>query len=82
MFLQVLFVDYGSEEEVPIKNVQKLLEKFTTDEEYSIRCELTGIIPAGGTSLWSYAACDAFKELVALHEVLHLAYKVCFFVMK
>lgn len=73
--VKVLFVDYGSEEDVPIKNVQKLLEKFTDDEEYSIRCELTGIIPAGGSPNWSHAACDAFQDLVAGHETLHLSCK-------
>lgn len=64
------------EECVPMKNVQQLMQQFTQDEEYSICCELTGIIPAGGSSQWSYAACDAFKDLIAPYEILHLNCKV------
>ncbi|XP_054718461.1 RING finger protein 17-like [Uloborus diversus] len=65
---EVFLVDFGSTEQAAKKDIQKLLENFTHDESFALRCHLEGIIPAGGSSEWSQVSCEAFQQLVATHE--------------
>nr|XP_042912960.1 RING finger protein 17 [Parasteatoda tepidariorum] len=73
--VNVHYVDYGGNDDVPRTDLRKLIDLFTKDDAFSIRCHLEGITPTGGSAQWSRTACDALQRTVVGYDVLLLTFK-------
>ena len=61
---EVLFVDYGNCERVPLMNIRSLPSDFLTLPKQSITCSLSGVKPSlEGDSKWRQEALGKLKEL-------------------
>ena len=68
---EVLLVDYGRCECLPLTNIRRLPEGFTTLAKQAITCSLAGVKPAvDEDSKWKPEAMEKLKELAAGSEFM------------
>ncbi|CAG0883760.1 unnamed protein product [Darwinula stevensoni] len=60
----VKMVDFGFKEDVPLRNLCPLPEHLCLEENFSVRCHLADVIPAGGTAQWSASARESLREIL------------------
>ena len=64
---QVLYIDYGNAEILPLSRLRKLKSQFTHCPAMAIQCALFDVTPRNNTS-WSDAAVESFRHLTADRE--------------
>ncbi|XP_071955169.1 uncharacterized protein [Antedon mediterranea] len=60
---EVVYIDYGNTEWVPITSIRKMCPKYRKMPEFSKRCSLKDIVPAQNKQHWSKAAVHVFAEM-------------------
>lgn len=68
---EVLLVDYGNCDAVPLSSVRRLPQDFVTLPKQSITCCLSGVKPAlGEDSKWTPEALEKLRELAIVCEFM------------
>ena len=65
--LQVLYIDYGNCEIVPLSRLRRLKTQFTHVPAMAIKCALFDITPRSGNT-WTQESVESFKSLTAENE--------------
>ena len=65
---EILFVDYGNSESVPVTQLKKLLPKHSELPAQAFKCSLSGMEPVTGGD-WSAESISKFEELVMEQEL-------------
>ncbi|XP_063688018.1 tudor domain-containing protein 1-like [Bolinopsis microptera] len=64
----VLYIDYGNSELVPVSSLRRLKTQFTHCPAMAIQCSLFGITPRTG-STWTDEAVESFRQLTGENEL-------------
>uniref|UniRef100_A0ABM0MVM3 Tudor domain-containing protein 1-like n=1 Tax=Saccoglossus kowalevskii TaxID=10224 RepID=A0ABM0MVM3_SACKO len=67
---EIIYIDYGNTEIVPISRLKKLKSKFMLVPELAVRCSLVDIVPTDQTEKWPVGAIHAFASMVGKKPVL------------
>ncbi|XP_077977103.1 RING finger protein 17-like [Glandiceps talaboti] len=67
--VEVVYVDYGNTEIVPISRLRKLKTKYLNSPELAVHCSLVDIVPTEGDT-WSDEVRLAFAQMVSNKPVL------------
>ena len=67
LLVQVLYIDYGNAEILPITRLRRLKTQFTHCPAMAIQCALFEVTPRNGNN-WTEAAVESFRQLTADRE--------------
>ncbi|KAM8730279.1 tudor domain-containing protein 1 isoform 2-T2 [Acanthopagrus schlegelii] len=59
----VLYIDFGNEEDVPVERIRPLAANIPTFSPYAMECRIAGVVPVAGN--WSGECCIAVRQLLA-----------------
>lgn len=68
--VDVLYVDYGNSETLPLNRLRMPLKKFLKDPEYAIECCLPDITSPNEAGVWSSETIQVFASIVATKTLM------------